>query len=85
MNKVTRKVTEKTEILKIHGVRKNPRKMYSLGQPWAPQLTQHFFSQSVYFATAEDINLFIMVTVTPSKGRGEPPDSNITFVVCLKC
>ena len=28
------------------------------------------------------MNLFIMVTVTPSKGRGKPPNSNIIFC-CL--
>ena len=32
--------------------------------------------------TAEDMNLFIMMTVSPSKGRGKPPNSNIIFC-CL--
>ena len=56
--------------------------MYSFGQPWDLQLTQHVFLNQCILPTAEDMNLFIIVTLTPSKGRGKPPNSNMIFC-CL--
>ena len=53
MNKVIRRSYRKKRNSKItwHSEKEN-RYMYSLGQPWGFQLTQHFFSQSVYFASS---------------------------------
>ena len=54
MNKVIRgSYKKKIGILKIHGIhKKKNRYMYSLGQQWVLQLTQHFFLQSMYFANS---------------------------------
>ena len=51
----------------------------TLGQPWGRNI---YFPDRCILPTAEDINLFIMVTVTRSKGREKPPNSNKTFC-CL--
>ena len=77
----------KTGILKIHGVKKEKQvDVFIWAATRAPgrgELTQHFFSQSVILPTTEDMNLFIMVTVTPSKKRGKPPNSKLNFLLSV--
>ena len=51
-----------------------------LGSHGASSSRNISFLNRYILPTVEDMNLFIMVTVTPSKGRGRPPDSNIIFL-----
>ena len=83
MNKVIRRsYRKKIGILKINGMPNKKQRIYVF--TWAAMgLPAHAtLSQPVILPTAEDMNLFIKVTVTLSKGRGKPPNSNIIFC-CL--
>ena len=65
------------EILKIHGVKKIDICIH-LGSHGASSSSNISFLSRCILPTAEDMNLFMMVTVMPSKGRGKP-NSNFTF------
>ena len=86
MNKVIRRSYRKKiiEILKIHGVReKNPDICIHLGSYGASSSHNISLLSRCILPTAGDMKLFIiMVTVTPSKRRGKPSNSNIIFC-CL--
>ena len=83
MNTVIRRSYRKTGILKIHGIQKKKIDIcIHLGSHGASSSRNISFLNRCILPTAEDMNLFIKVTVTPSKGRGKPPNSNIIFC-CL--
>ena len=79
INKVIRRsYRKKIGILKINGIPKKTTDIcIHLGSHGASSSRNISFLNRCILPTAEDMNLFIMVTVTPSKGRGKPPNSNI--------
>ena len=81
-----KKLQKKIGILKIHGIQEKKTDIcIHLGSHGASSSCNISFLNRCILPTAEDMNLFIMVAVTPSKGRGKPHNSNIFFVVCLNC
>ena len=67
----------------MHGIQKKKTDIcIHLGSHGASSLCNISFLNRCILPTAEDMNLFIMVTVTPSKGRRKCPNSNIIFC-CL--
>ena len=84
MNKVIRRSYRRKRNSKNtwHSEEKKTDIFIHLGSHGASSSRNISFLNRCILPTAEDMNLFIMVTVTPSKGRGKPPNSNIIFC-CL--
>ena len=76
----TNKQKKQPGILKIHWRSKRKTDIcIHLGSYGASRSRNISFLNRCILPTAEDMNLFNMVTVIPSKGRGKPPNSNIIF------